>query len=275
MTAEHSPARWQSWATAPIAGLSVVASALGLFRPGFYNDPAVLLPQLYGQDVVTLGFGVPLLLIGLWAARRGSLRGYVVWLGALGFHLYTWASYVAMLTFNPFFLGYTALFSLSLFTFVGGVVGLDATAVKRRLKGRLPIRLLCGYVVVMVALISVGWLSDVVPATLADETPERIVVSELPTNVIYVLDLAVILPGALITAWWLWNRRPWGYVFIGVLLVKLASIGLAVLSMAARMHLAGQDVAVAEASVFGFLTAVAAVLGVLYLLSFDTSGRTG
>lgn len=58
--------------------LAVVATGVGLFVPEFYRDAEVLLPQLYGQDLLTYVVAVPVLASALYYAHRGSLRGYVV-----------------------------------------------------------------------------------------------------------------------------------------------------------------------------------------------------
>nr|WP_170977310.1 hypothetical protein [Halorussus salinisoli] len=90
----------------------------------------MLLPQVYGQDLLTLVVAVPALAASLYFAVRGSLRGYVVWLGVTGYLLYTYASYAFMTAFNGLYLVYTTLLWLTLFTFVGGMVRLDADALK-------------------------------------------------------------------------------------------------------------------------------------------------
>jgi hypothetical protein len=76
--------------------LTTVATVVGLFVPGFYRDDPVLLPQVYGQDLLTLMMGVPALAVSLYYANRGSLRWYVVWLGVTGYLLYTYASFVGL-----------------------------------------------------------------------------------------------------------------------------------------------------------------------------------
>lgn len=48
----------------------------------------------------------------------------------------------------------------------------------------------------------------------------------------YVLDLGVVVPALIITADLLRRDRAWGYVFTDVLLVKVATLGDAVLAMA-------------------------------------------
>ena len=93
---------------------AVVATSVGLFVPEFYRDAEVLLPQLYGQDLLTLVVAVPALAAALYYAHQGSLRGYVVWLGVTGYLLYTYASYALLTAFNELYLVYVALFGLTL-----------------------------------------------------------------------------------------------------------------------------------------------------------------
>jgi hypothetical protein len=270
-----SPPRWQVGSSVSILVLSVVATVAGLLLQGLYRDAAVTLPQLYGQDVVTLAFGVPLLAVGLRYAVRGSLRGYVVWLGALAYMLYTWASYALMLYFNELFLVYVALFGLSLFTFVGGVLRADPGAVRDRLAGRLPRRLTSGYLAAIALFFAAGWLAEVVPATLRGEPPESYRLAAIPTNVIHVLDLAVLLPAALLTAVWLWRRREWASLLAGVLLVKFTTLGLAVLAMAARLRQTGQGGELGEIALFTVVSAVSIALGAAYLRAMTPRSGSG
>ena len=137
MTASHDPLpRSTVLASVLTIVLTVVATLTGLFVPGFYHDAPVLLPQLYGQDLLTLTVAVPVLAGSLVFAARGSLRGYIVWLGVTGYLLYTYASYAFMTAFNELYLVYTALLWLTLSTFVSGMVRLEATTLKRAVRDR-------------------------------------------------------------------------------------------------------------------------------------------
>lgn len=107
--------------------LSVVATGVGLFVPGFYRDVDFPLPQLYGQDLLTLIIAAPALTGALYYAHSGSLRGYIVWLGIIGYLLYTYASYAFLTAFNELYLIYVALLGLTLFTLIGGIVRIDPT----------------------------------------------------------------------------------------------------------------------------------------------------
>lgn len=235
--------------------LTTVATAVGLFVPNFYRDDPVLLPQVYGQDLLTLAVGVPALAVSLYYADRGSLRGYVAWLGVTGYLLYTYASYAFMTAFNELYLVYTSLLWLTLFTFVGGMARLDAAALKRDL-GETSVRPFVVFQLALVVLVSALWLTEILPAILAGTTPASIAEPGLPTSVIYSLDLGVVVPAFALSAYWLRKRRPWGYAFTAVLLVKIATLGGAVLAMVVAMVLDGQAVPLPQIAIFGTLTAI-------------------
>ena len=218
---------------------------------------------------------LPLLAVGLWLARRGSLRGRVLWLGALGYLTYTYAVYAVITRFNPFFLGYVALFGLSLYTLVGGLLATDVEAVARRLEDRLPARFVAGYLVVMAGLVALLWLAEIVPATLAGTAPPSVAAVGLPANVVHVLDLGVLLPAMLVAARWLVAGRPWGYLLPGVLLVKVGAIGLAVLGMLAWMAVGGEPAAPVEVAVFGGLTLASLAVAWVYLRALGPGRRPG
>lgn len=248
--------------------LTVVATLVGLFVPGFYHDAPILLPQVYGQDLLTLLVAVPALAISLFYATRGSLRGYIVWLGVTGYLLYTYASYAFMTAFNELYLVYTTLLWLTLFTFVGGMSRLDAAELQQSI-GERSVRLYVGFHLLLSALISFLWLSEILPATIAGTVPLSIEEAGLPTSVIYSFDLGIIVPAFLLTAYWLWKGNPWGYAFTAVLLVKIATLGGAVLAMAAYMIQSGQDVPLPQIVIFSLLTIVSVFLMFRFLLSIS------
>jgi len=233
--------------------LAVVATAVGLFAPEFYRDAEVLLPQLYGQDLLTLVVAVPALAGALYYAHQGSLRGYVVWLGVTGYLLYTYASYAFLTAFNELYLVYVALFALTLFTLIGGIARIDPTDLKHALDDH-PVRGYVGYQALVAGLLALMWLAEVGPATLAGTRPPSIAETTLPVPVIQSLDLGVVVPSFALSAALLWKRRAWGYVFTGVLLVKGTTLGLAVLAMIVFMLQDGQTVPLPQIALFALLS---------------------
>ncbi|WP_255150538.1 hypothetical protein [Halorarius halobius] len=255
--------------------LAAVASGAGLLTDVYRRDPAVLLPQSLGQDLLTLVVAVPAVAVSLWYAARGSRRGYVAWLGTLGYLAYTYATYATIARFNELFLVYVAAFGLSLFSLVGGVAHLDLAGLKRAF-GRRPVWPYVALQVAVAVLVGAVWLAEILAATRSGTVPASVADTGLPTNVVHVLDLGVVLPGFVVAAYLLARRHPWGYALTGVLLVKAATLGLAVLSMALVQSLAGEAVPLPMLVVFGLVSALAllATAGFLRALGPGRPART-
>ncbi len=239
--------------------LAAAASLAGLLAPGLYRDPEVLRPQLYGQDLVTLVVGLPLLAVGMVGVARRSLRGRVLWLGALGYLVYTYATYAFGAAWNPLFLVYAALLGLSTYTFVLGLLATSPDEASRVL-APMPRRTVGWFLGVTAGVFALLWLADEVGALVRGEVPRSVVAMQVPTNFIHAIDLAIVLPALAITGRLLLARRPWGYLLGPVLLAKVVTLGAAVLAMAwfsARRGFTGDPVL---NTVFVVVTLFAAVL---------------
>jgi hypothetical protein len=152
------------WLTVPIAVLLVVAAGSGLFVEGLYRDPPSLVAQAIAQDVVTLVVALPALVIGAILARRGSERGRLVWLGVVGYVVYTYVTYAFGIRFNPMFLVYVALLGCALYALIGGLATTDFEALKRRFTQRAPVKATSVFLAVVAILFYLVWLSEAVPA---------------------------------------------------------------------------------------------------------------
>jgi hypothetical protein len=263
--------RWQLVSTLAIAVLSTVSTALGLVRPGQY--PPELLPQFRIQDLVILGVGVPALVVGLWYTTRGSVHGRFVWLGALAYMTYMWASVGLQVPFTQFFLGYVLLFSLSLFTFVAATAETDVNAVRPALDSRLSERVYGAFLLLIAVGLASLWLAELLPATRSGTPP--LLVAELGPQALvsHFLDLGVVVPALAITGTWLWHRRPWGYVLGGVALVFGALLAPTITGMTVALAVTGAVTVPPVALVLTVLpAAVAAVLAVTYLRTVSGAG---
>ena len=219
-----SPTRWEISASAAILGLATVSSLLGLVRDEHYVESAGELMRIQAQDAVIVVVGVPVLGIGLWYATRGSVRGRIVWLGSLAFMAYMWTHYAFVVAYNEFFLGYIALFSLSVFTLLAGTVRTDATAVAVAVSDGLSERTYAGFLAFAAVGLAGMWLSDIVPSLATGDLPSGIAQFGAEAAHTYVIDLGVLVPALAISAIWLRRERPWGYVSSGVLLVFAALV---------------------------------------------------
>jgi hypothetical protein len=228
---------WQGMGTSypfeTLRGETVMIRGHGLYAYDTVNSSS----QEIGQDVVTLALGIPLLIAGIVLTRRGSLRGRLLLTGGLGYLLYTYGAMSFLTAFNPFYLIYVALFSLSLFGFILALSGLNPAEVAGRITERFPRRAIAVYFIVVAAFLSLAWLGLVVPPMFTGKPPAGL--ESAITMVIQSLDLGVIVPTSLITAILLLRRRPWGFTLATVVLLKILSMGAALISMIIMQLLSG------------------------------------
>ena len=264
-----SLSRWQTGTTVAILALSIISISLGLFRPGHYRDHPEFLTALYVQDLTILLVGVPVLAIGLWFAARGSLRGYVVWLGAIAYMTYMWASITFSVAWNEFFLGYVALFGLSLFTLISGFASINEEDVYREVHGRISPGVYSGFIWLIAIGLTLLWLGDYVPPMLEGASPTLVEELGESSGASAAIDLAVVVPALAIAGYWLWQRRPWGYVVGGVVLLLGALLTPSITGMTVVLILEGEITVSVWVIVFTMLPLViAAALAINYLLAF-------
>jgi hypothetical protein len=218
-----------------IAGLLGIAAAGGLFF-GAYRDNLWVSSQLRGQDFVSLVFALPLLLLSVRLARRGSVGGQLAWLGTLGYVTYSYF-YIFGIAWNRLFIVYLTLLTLSAFTLVRALIAIDAGAIASRFGSRTPVKAVSRYLMVFAVGMSVLWGVQAVAATLTGGIPQSVTDSGHPTGVVFVLDLGLVVPLFFIGSRMLHRREPWGFVAAGILLVKGVAEGLALLGMALFMYL--------------------------------------
>lgn len=251
-----------TWA---ICALAVIAAGAGLFVDGLYRDNAWVTPQNQGTDLVTLAVAIPVLLLAVRLAARGSARGAIVWFGVLGYvwYVYTGASFAYAL--NLAFLLYVALFALCIAALVVLAVRLDVDSIQSRFDSGAPIRPVALYTAFIAAMLAVLWLGQLMPFYTSGVLPEGMVQAGGQTMFVYVLDLGVVVPLAVLGAVWLWQHRPWGTVIAGFILVKVATMGLALLAMTWFLARSGQPVEAALSAVWVFLAASGIAMAVWFL----------
>jgi hypothetical protein len=214
--------------------VAVLASAIssgGLLNSGIYRDNALILTAWKGNDLITLGVVVPLLAGTLIASMRGSDRGTLLWLGALGYMLYNYVFYLYGAAFNVFFLGYVALVTLSLYAFILGLSSLDVAGLSREFRAAAPVKFVAGLMLLIPLIMGGIELQRAVSFIFTGQVPSDIVQTGHPTGVVYATDLALLMPAIVLAAVLLWRRRPWGYVLSAVLMVKGLTYPLALIAM--------------------------------------------
>mgnify|MGYP001266104283 CR=1 FL=1 len=250
------------WTT--VRGETVMINGHGLY---FY-DTVSSVAQMQGNDIVTLFVGLPLLAISFWMAQKGSLRGHLLLTGTLGFFLYTYMSMCFGTAYNPLFLVYVALFGLSLYAFILSMLAFDLAQLPQRFSEHLPRRTIASFFVVLGAFLSLAWLGRIAPTLLQGTTPA---LENVTSMFIQAMDLALIVPLAILAALLLWRRSAWGYLLASVAIMKFVTMGLAVSVMGLNMWRAGVPTSPVELGIFPTITVVNLVLAVLLLSNIDSA----
>ncbi len=242
-----------------LRGETVMIRGHGLYR----YDTVLSSSQEVGQDIVTLLIGIPLLLTGILLSRKGTLRGQLLLTGALGYFLYTYGAMCFLTAFNPLFLVYVALFSLSLFGFILSMSSLDADEVVRHISDGFPRRAIAIYFIIIAVFLSLAWLGLVAAPSLTWTPPNGL--ESAITMVIQALDLGVIVPTALITATLLLKKQPWGYALSSVMLLKILTMGAALIAMIISQLLAGVEIDPVTSVIFVLIGVSGILFGIMTL----------
>jgi hypothetical protein len=104
--------------------LAAIASGIRLFKAEIYNDSDFVRSAWYANDWVTLVVVVPSLTIALVLSLNDDLKSKLVWFGLMGYLFYTYAFYLFGATFNNIFLLYVAIYALSFFALIIGLLSL-------------------------------------------------------------------------------------------------------------------------------------------------------
>lgn len=259
--------------TFAVAVLASAAAVVGLAAPGLYQDDVGVREMYRGYDLVTLVVAVPTMLVALRSACRGSARGRLIWLGALGFTIYDYALYVFGAAFNDLFLVHVAILVAATGALATELLRYDVTtasdvprAAARRAAG-------------LLGFLGVGlggmWVFYAVRFAVTGETPveSTLVVPIATTHLGYALDLVILVPAYLGTAVLLWRGRAWGVV-LGVVLL-IAGLGQQLAYMTALVYQARADIPGAAAFDPGepLVVAAYAIGAALLLRSTHPSSR--
>ena len=232
---------------------SITKETVTIYGTGIYkNDSVSVVAQGIASDMVTLFLAIPATAIALYLSNKNSFRAQLTLTGLIGYFLYTYTSYTFLWSYNPLFIVYTLLMSLSLFAFIIAMTSFNLTTITHRFSDKFPIRLISGYLIAISILLSLLWLGKLAP-TFGGAVPVGL--EHYTTLVIQGMDLGFIVPAGLITAYLLIKRKALGYLLSSVLIVKGIAMLIAISMMIVNMMLQGVDVGWIEIVMFFGFTA--------------------
>ena len=224
--------------------------------PGiYYKESVSWATQAIGQDIVTLGLAVPALLLSALYLGR-SLRAMLIWMGVLVYLIYSYLLYAFYIHFGIMFPVYVAILGLSFYTLLGGISKIDKSKLPQSFVG-VKTAPVAAFLFLFAFLFSAFWITDIVQSILSGIAPVSVMDADLPVNPVHVLDLSFLLPGMMLTAVFLWKRKPLGFLFASAMLGFCALMGSAIISMQYLL----ENKSVSDPSPVG------AIMGVMVLVS--------
>ncbi|HEX3045113.1 MAG TPA: hypothetical protein VHY08_10180 [Bacillota bacterium] len=204
-----------------IAFMVAFVSVIGILYPKSIYPSEDLFHTFFPNDIVNLIAGLPFLLISLWLAGRGKLIGLLCWPGAIFYVLYVYFPYIICVPFNILFIPYLVLFSLSIYTLIGIVAIIESNVVSQQLSGNVSARI-SGGILIGLAVLSISRQSALMVNTLINKTIMA------PQLLAQCIDDFTLLPVLFLGGFFLWKKKPLGYVAgAGLLIVYgVLSLGL-------------------------------------------------
>ncbi len=243
--------------------LAVVAASMGIFStggPGPYDIETVrgetvtvygkglykhmsqdVAPQGIAQDYVTLFVGVPLLILSLFWARKGSLKGRFLLAGTLGYFLVTYLFYLVMGMYSVLFLVYVTLLGTTFFAFAQTLLSFDLNNFAKRFNESTPVKLIGGFLIFNSIAIGLMWLQVVVPPLLDGSIiPGQ--VEHYTTLIVQGLDLGLLLPLSFVSGLLFIWKKPFGYLLTPVYFIFLSIMMTALTAKVVAMGMLGQNI---------------------------------
>lgn len=243
--------------------LAALAAAAGLTIPGLYVDAPNWVQQAQGTDLATLLLAVPVLVVGLWAASRGSSPGRLSVVAGLLYLVYNYAIFAFSVAMNPLTAVYIAIFGLSLWSLLLG--GRSAVEGAEAVTGRLPRRAAGGLLVGVGVMFGLLWLAQIAGTSTTGILPPDLVKAGISSNPVYALDLAFFLPLSAIAGIGL-LRRNGAAAFAFPMLVWVPLMGAGVVGGMLLMAIAGDTAALPIAVVITALGLVSSILAAVAIV---------
>lgn len=195
-----------SWICVP---LMIIQSIIGLFVSGTYEKDGTMGRAIWqGNDVANLFLFVPLLLIAIVLAKRGTDKGKIFWLGIQALVTYDYLYYPLAVAYDKYFLFYLTIFGISFFSFIFGITRIDFSKYTQYLPGKRSSVAVSVLMLFFAAILSLMWIGLSVMNIFTGE------VKITGQSMISTFDLILITPPVILSVIWLLKGQARGYVIL-------------------------------------------------------------
>ena len=250
----------------PLAILTAIVSYAGIFIEDTYSKETLIYAvQGIGQDIVNLFFVVPILVIASFFAYRRSKCWLLIWSGTIYYLAYSYTIYSFALHFNNLFLAYCMILGLSFYSLVYFLLSSLKESVSGWFMSDIKSKATGVFLIIIAGMFYFIWLSEIIPAMMHHSTPKSIIESGLLINPVHVLDLAICLPGLLITGVLLIKQKSIGYLLAPTMLIFCIFLAIAIATMVFVIKFKGLETNFLLTIIFGLITLVSMLFLVQYL----------
>jgi hypothetical protein len=219
-----------------VVASAAAASLITLVWRGSFPDPSPaslgnsVLAEARGWSAATLLVAIPLVIISLRAACRGSLRGRLVWLGGLAYFVYTYLEFAVSPPFTALYLLYVVAFACAIPALVIGVVSIDVAELPVAFGDRVPRRTIAIFSILFASLLAIAWLKGIATLTFTG-TFGWPVGEDAVGHVVHALDLGLQVPLGIAAGVMLLRRSSAGLLLAAIMLVNVVCMGAALTAM--------------------------------------------
>lgn len=221
---------------------SIRGQTINIYGSGIYKHMSQEVAiQGIAQDLVTLLFGIPALIISFLFSLKGSLKAQIIFSGTSFYFFVSYLMYQLMAMYNTLFLMYVFITGASFLALILTLYPLEVTKVKETLSNRAKTSFGGLFLIVNGSAISILWLGVVIPPLFDGSIyPEG--VAHYTTLVVQAIDLSLLLPLSFLFGYLLYKEQPEGYLFGTSYLVFLILMMTALLSKILFMGANGYEI---------------------------------
>ncbi len=195
-----------------VLALMVVASAGGLLFDNIYQDILIIEEGWIGNALISLVVGAPILGASMVLSMRGNKAARLVWMGMLYFALTNYALHLFGAEFNLFFPLYVGIVVLSITALLLYYKAINEKEISRLIRHNIEMKwigvIIAGLSIILIAFHSAIYLRFV----FAEEIPEIVLGTAHMTKMVSAINLLLIAPLGIASAFWIWGRNPIGHV---------------------------------------------------------------
>lgn len=210
-----------------ISALAIFASLEGLLNKNLYMDvykagslTTFLVAGSLAQDVISVLLGILLAIISIVFLKNPNIKTLIAMLGLTSYFFYGYGLYVMQGQYTSIYLVYLAIFGLSIYSLILGLLSFERDEVKLyHLSGALR-KSIAVFLMIIVFVLTPIWFLKIT-GDISKHIPGD-------TYAVFILDLCIVFPALATTAVMLLRNIPLGNVFAGIVLIKTLTICLSV-----------------------------------------------